>query len=93
MSGDGKTEKTAYFFTEARTTTEHIRLAEQYWSNKEEIITGKRYRKETMDFKYDIYPMKNGDVWFKVPKMDINEIDKYTRLKIDKDRSKIDNIS
>jgi hypothetical protein len=66
-TGDGKSQQTAIFFTGARTQLEHIGLQHQFIRDKGIAVVGIRYSVGEGAHLYDVWPTREGQVWFKVP--------------------------
>ncbi|MHA6609383.1 hypothetical protein [Photobacterium damselae] len=65
--GDGKSQKTAFFFKKARNAGEAIQLSYLYFSGKNIEIYGRQNGGIENGYIYDVYSTSNGVFWVKVP--------------------------
>jgi hypothetical protein len=67
--GDGKSRDTAFFFPEARTATEALKLSYELLEKEGYSVQKKDNGGFSGNFIYDIYVTDKGTVWFKIPMM------------------------
>lgn len=66
-TGDGKSQKTALFFSKARNAPEAIILTYAYFDKHKIIVYGRQNGGISNDYIYDIYETSDGVFWVKVP--------------------------
>lgn len=64
--GDGKSQETAIFFTNARSHLQHI-LSQQEFIREKGIVGLRRSVQGDDRYFYDVWQTQEGEVWFKVP--------------------------
>ena len=70
--GDGKSQKTAFYFPKARTAQEAIKLTYEYFESEGYELTGmKEIGGIEQDYICDIHHTNKGKVWVKIPQIKI----------------------
>lgn len=67
--GDGKSRETAFYFKNARTSQEAIKLSYQYITNigHDPYQTKRSSRGASEGYVFDVWETAKGDVWFRIP--------------------------
>lgn len=68
-SGDGKSQETAFYFKNARTSQEAQKLSYEYLSEigYDINLINKRIGGVEGEYIYDVWRKQGGDIWFKIP--------------------------
>lgn len=71
-TGDGKSQESAYFFRKARTASEAVEMTYLLLQSEGFESTGpKKIGAVEGGFIYDVFPTQRGDIWFKIPIMNL----------------------